>query len=194
MGDGPMTTRRMNLIGAGIAFFLITIVLTAGVNWIRNDKLHTAEALSAVSDWPETEDAESISLTDLKQKHAATLSYERLQAAAAEWYAAPNGPVTLEQYGIIANEELEQPRSVAQLVSEMLQMYEGAAPFTKKRAASLEYYSLQEPLASALQAIGKVLPFPVLPEEQNEDVRVAAIQDGYKALLDYLAYAAVKSP
>jgi len=189
-----MTTKRMNMIGATIAFILITIALTAGVNWIRNDKLHTAEALSVASDWPEAEDAESISLTVLKQKHAASLSQERIGAAAAEWYVAPYGPVTIEQYGIIAREELEQPDSLAQLVSEMLQMYEGAAPFTKKRAASLEYYSLQEPLASAIQAVGKVLPFPVLPEEQNADVRAAAIQEGHKALLDYLAYAAAKTP
>jgi len=189
-----MTTKRMNMIGAGIAFFLITIALTAGVNWIRNDKMHTAEALSAQSNWSGVEDAESINLTALKQKHAAALSFERVQAAVVEWYSAPNGPVTIEQYGNIAREELEQPNSVAQLVSEMLKMYEGNAPFTKKRAASLEYYSLQEPLASALQAIGKVLPFPVLPEEQNVDVRAAAIQDGYEALLNYLAYAAAKTP
>ncbi|MFD0713408.1 hypothetical protein [Paenibacillus sp. GCM10027626] len=179
-----MTKRRMNLLGAAIAFSIVTIAITAGVIWIQADRLHAVQTMT------DEEPGKAADLTELLQDLPPKLDYVRTSEAVNEWYSEPHGPITLDHYGTIASEELEPPDTVAELLAELLKMYVGEAPFTKKRAASIEYYAGREPLASMLGSVNAALPFPLLSEDENEDARIASVQNSYTALRDYIALAA----
>jgi hypothetical protein len=115
------------------------------------------------------------------------LSYERLIAIDNEWYIAPHGPIDPTGAGEIVQLEFPEnkPKSLNELLAEMVAMYQGDKPFTQYRITSFDYFSTSEPILSQTSKYGLV-PIPNIRDSDNQDIRIYDIQDSYKKFKEYV--------
>lgn len=124
-----------------------------------------------------------------------TLSYQRLLAAADEWYVAPHGPIKPDDAGKVAEMEFPetQPQSLTELLAEMAAMYRGETPFTQARIVSFGYFSSIEPISTEIEEYGP-LPIPDISDADNQDIRVVDIENAYKNFKAYVNNVKVTTP
>ncbi|MDR6726203.1 hypothetical protein J2W91_004709 [Paenibacillus amylolyticus] len=175
-----------------VLIILILIVGAGTIGYIVTKNSPTLETEGAQSPSRETyESMDYNAIGDLPE----TLSYQRLLAAADEWYVAPHGPINPDDAGKVASNEFPetQPQSLTELLVEMAAMYRGETPFTKARIVSFEYFSSIEPISIEIEEYGP-LPIPDISDADNHDIRVVEIENAYKNFKAYVDKVKVTTP
>ncbi|RXZ83722.1 hypothetical protein EBB07_04890 [Paenibacillaceae bacterium] len=133
---------------------------------------------------------DAIALSEIQESLAKSIAHSRMAEAVDEWYSAPHGPISFDgEFGLIAADEIDPPLNMADLLAQVHDMYKGTAPFTKLRAAAIEYYAMQEPVAGQIASIAKPFPIPVISDEENQDVRIVSMKESYTAFKEFVELA-----
>ncbi|UHA73477.1 hypothetical protein [Paenibacillus sp. 481] len=176
---------KRNIFMVVVTVLVVTIVGLYGYkSSTESNDINTLSAAEAQNYSPEQFEIEQIRKLRVSLKKS--YSQAHLDILDSEWMNNPQGIINLEGYGPIANNELEAPKNLLELLTEIKKMYDGEAPFTHARTTAIEYYASQEPIAIEIKEIGVQFPFLSIVGHPLRDNRVADIKDSYKAFKEYI--------